>query len=102
MINISGLSKAQVLAALYNASRPLGLGFLQFDPAPMSETEANQLLEEHNYKGSIYFDYLKGRVMKVNLSGTEFDPRLYDRDNGEGSAQRVINDLKTNINPNNS
>lgn len=27
MINIKGLNKAKVLAALYNASKPLGLGF---------------------------------------------------------------------------
>lgn len=26
MINIKGLNKAKVLAALYNASKPLGLG----------------------------------------------------------------------------
>ncbi len=32
MINIKGLSKAKVLAALYNASKPLGLGILQYDP----------------------------------------------------------------------
>lgn len=32
MINIKGLNKAKVLAALYNASKPLGLGILQYDP----------------------------------------------------------------------
>jgi len=28
--------------------------------------------------------------MKVNLSGNELDPKLYDRDNGEGAAERAI------------
>lgn len=40
----------------------------------------------------IYFDYLQGRVMKVDLAGDELDPRLYDRDNGEGAARRAIYD----------
>lgn len=43
---------------------------------------------------SIYFDYLNGKVMKVDLGQDEFDPRLYDRDNGEGAAQRAIDNLK--------
>ena len=88
MIDISKLSKVKVLVALYNAAQPLGTGLLHYDPAPMSEEEAADLLEQ-----STYFDYVKGRVMKVDLSKNEFDPRLYDRDNGQGEAQRVISEL---------
>lgn len=88
-INLKGLNKAEVLAALYNASKPLGMGILHFDPAPMRAEEAESLL-----KGQTYFDYLKGRVMKVDLSGDELDPWLYDRDNGQGAAQRVIDSMR--------
>lgn len=28
--------------------------------------------------------------MKIDLSGNELDPRGYDRDNGEGTAERII------------
>jgi hypothetical protein len=97
MIDISNLDKALVLAALYNASKPQGLGLLHFDPKPMTREEAQQILDERNeYK---YFDYLKGRVMKVDISGDNFDPYLYDRDNGQGTAQKVVDNLtgdKTN------
>lgn len=90
MIDIKGLSKAAVLAALYNASKPLGLGMFQFDPAPITEEEASKLLKE-----TTYFDYLKGRVMKVDLqSDDSFDERLYDRDNGPGAAQRAVSKLR--------
>lgn len=87
-IDISKKDKAEVLAALYNASKPLGLGYLHFDPRPMSKEEARQLLAE-----TTYFDYLKGRVMKVRLDGTTLDERLYDRDNGPGAAERAIAQL---------
>lgn len=91
MVSTKGLRKSAVLAALYNASKPQGLGFLEFDPAPMSEKEAEELL-----KYGTYFDYLKGRIMKVDLrDDDEFDERLYDRDNGLGAAQRVINHICT-------
>jgi hypothetical protein len=84
-LNIKGKNKAAILAALYNNSRPQGMGFLHYDPKPMSEEEAAKILEE-----SSAFDYLKGRVLKVNLSGDAFDPRLYDRDIGEGAAASAL------------
>jgi len=85
MLDFKGLNKAQVLAALYNASRPLGMGFMHYNPTPMTEEEAQKELER-----TTYFDYLNGRVMKLNLGKDQVDPWLYDRDNGEGAAQRAI------------
>lgn len=92
MISIKGLDDGAVLAALYNASQPLGMGFLHFDPKPMSAQEAWEIIyaSETAADGTIYFDYLKGRVMKVRLGGPMLDPRLYDRDNGPGAAARAI------------
>lgn len=89
-VNITGLDKAAVLAALYNASKPQGMSFLQFVPTPMTIDDACKELDK-----GLYFDYLKGRVMKVDLtSDTEVDVRLYDRDNGEGASQRAIDALR--------
>ena len=90
MVDINGLNKAEVLAALYNNSKPLGLGTLQFDPKKMTVAEAEELLKQ-----TTYFDYLKGRVMKVDLSSDDgFEEWLYDRDNGNGAAERVIAELR--------
>jgi len=88
-IPLVGLDKAEVLAALYNASSPQGLGMLHFNPTPMTRAEAAELLEQYTR-----FDYLKGRVMKVDLSGDELDPWLYDRDNGTGAAERALTALE--------
>ena len=85
MLDIRNKDKAAVLAALYNAAKPLGMGFLFFDPTPMTITEAKNLLQQ-----TTSFDYVKGRVMKVDLSGSTFNPWLYDRDNGDGAAARAI------------
>ena len=87
-INISGLNKAEILAALYNSSKPLGYGILQFDPTPMTVDEAAELL-----KHTTNFDYLKGRVMKINLSGDELDTWGYSRDIGENAAEDIVSKL---------
>ena len=110
-VNIEGLNKADVLAALYNASQPMGMGFLQAGGAPldMDRAYAEQLLGfgsdasgdypagTASLRGNqLHFDYLYGRPLKLDLSSdTEFDPWGFDRDNGgDGAAQRVIDHLR--------
>jgi len=80
-INLKGIDKAVILAKLYNNSKVQGMGFLQAQSGDMTTEQARDLLKE-----STYFDYLHGKIMKVDLSGDSFDPWLYDRDNGKGSA----------------
>ena len=45
----------------------------------------------------LYFDYVEGHVIKCDISGDEFDERLYDRDCGEGRAAEVIDALRNGI-----
>lgn len=89
MISIAGLDKAAVLMALYDAARPLGMGFLHYRPEPMTREQADGLLAK-----SLHFDYVGGRPLKIDLSGDELNQGLYDRDQGEGAAQRCIDKLR--------
>jgi hypothetical protein len=88
-ISTQGIDKAELLAALYNAAKPLGMGYLHYTPEPMPREEAAELLKQ-----SDYFDYVKGRVMKVRIRGDELSPHMYDRDNGNGAAQAVVDSLR--------
>lgn len=90
MIDIRGLDKAEVLAALYNASHAQGMGFLHFTPERMTKEEAANLLKETSY-----FDYVKGRILKISLQTDDLEERLYDRDNGSGAAYRALEELLT-------
>ena len=95
-INIKGLDKSEVLAALYNNAKPQGMGFLHYDPTPMTKEQASELLEYYKKEDPIiYFDYLKGRVMKIRISEDSLNPRLYDRDNGQGACLRAIQTIKS-------
>ena len=94
-VSLVGLDKADVLAALYNASNPQGMGFLHYDPKPMTHEEAEALLKQNTD-----FDYLQGRIMKVDLSGDELDPWGYDRDNGQGAVENIIAELRKTGNVN--
>lgn len=101
-VSIKDLDKAAVLAALYNRARPMGMGFMHFIPGDMTLEEARKFLTVGDdgtqmFKGSgrpFYFDYLMGRCLKVDLNGDELDPCGYDRDYGEGAAEKVIAALR--------
>lgn len=85
-MNIKGLDKAEVLAALFNASHQQGMGFLDSRGGrDMTKERAAEIL-----KITGDFDYLDGRVMKISLDRDEVETRLYDRDNGQGAAERAI------------
>ena len=90
MVDIKGLDKARVLKALYEHRHVQGMGVFQamHEGVPTLEYFSG-LLEQ-----GTYFDYLGGRVLKVDLSGDEFDERLYDRDCGEGAAQQAVDSIK--------
>ena len=88
-MKITNTNRALVLAALYNASKCQGMGFFSYNPKPMTEEEAQKILDA----GHRYFDYLKGRVMKVDLTD-DVDFFLYDRDNGNGAGYRACKGLE--------
>lgn len=91
-VDIKGLDKAKVLQALFNNSKCQGNSFLSAmatGDADMSLKDAQQIV-----CNEFKFDYLRGRVMKVNIGGDSFDPWGYDRDNGEGAAARAIASIR--------
>lgn len=83
-MNISGHEKAEVLMVLYNRAMPQGMSYRQYTPQQMTLDEARAFLK--TYPG-LYFDYVKGRVMKVDLASDHVDTGLYNRDNGRDAAE---------------
>ncbi len=97
MVNIQGLEKWQVTKALHAKTHAQGMGFLH-DRGELTDEQAKEDVAQHTQdNGKIYFDYLRGRVMKVEISGDEFDPWLFDRDNYEGAAQEAITKLRAQL-----
>ena len=96
MITDTNLTIAETVARLYNASDVRGMGFLNAKSDAMTVAAAQKEVDRHTYSSmhgsTTSFDYLHGKVMKVMFSGdsSDFDPLLYDRDNGNGAALRAV------------
>ena len=90
MVLYEDLSKAEVLCALYNNAQCRGLGALHYKNEDLTVQEARKLLNN-----TTYFDYLFGRVLKIDLKDDKgFKEWLYDRDNGEGAAQASLDEYR--------
>ena len=88
-MNISNLDKAEVFAALYNAAKVEKYGFFFHHPCLVLDREqAAQLLSI-----TTNFDYLNGKVLKIDLSGDELDTYLYNRKNGPNAAENALKPL---------
>lgn len=103
-VSIAGLDKAELFAALYNHAQPLGMGFMQYDPTVLTKEVAQKMMEGGDDSarmfsgiGSrrvLYFDYVKGRPLKIDLSGDELETSLYNRDQGKDAAEKIIAKLR--------
>jgi len=113
-VDISGLDKADVLCALVNNGRVLGLGALQDIGRDITRKDAEELLDlgaDHERmfpsakksfdrdkeEGRIYFDYVFGKPIKTDIGPDQIDPWGYDRDNGRGACARVIAKLRASL-----
>jgi hypothetical protein len=95
LLDVTGLSKPQLLAAFYNAAAPRGMGFLQADPAPMTELEARDIIEKHG----LVFDYVKGRPLKLDFEGDALDLDDYDEDCRPGRGEIIVEVLRAGGSP---
>lgn len=90
-IDISGLDKAAVLRALFNAA--LTPAHKSYSYGQMTSQEAKLMFDAASPEK--YFDYVGSRCLKVSLNKGAVWPAKYDRDNGgPGSAKRAIEGLR--------
>lgn len=88
-IDVSDLKPWERLVALYGRAKVQGLGLLNYDPKPMTKEEAEKILSHDTY-----VDYVKGRLMKIDVGSDIIDTRNYNRDNGDGEAQLAIKEYR--------
>ena len=102
-IDVSDINPAELLAELYNRASVMGAGVFQRRDGEMTVEQAQALLDgteaETDYFGfnarergpgkPARFDYLYGRPLKLEINGKILRTWGYDRDHGQGAAQRA-------------
>lgn len=91
MINTEGLSKAEVLAALYNGSKTWRPDYSRKKIDWIAVKTAQLLISDYG----TYFKCLYGKILEVDLNfNKEFNEKLYDEYNGSGTAKNAIKNFR--------
>lgn len=92
IVDIRGLNKADVLAALYNNSF-LVIHTEEYSLEDMTRGEAEEILSKNTW-----VDYIKNRPIKVHFDKDDYIiTNLYDRTNGQGAGKRAIEELRRSL-----
>ena len=90
VVDCSDLERNAVIRALWQASGAASF-FATVAVAPPAALPTDDDIAAATQRSGAYIDYLAGRVMKIAFDKYPLiEPWLYDRDNGEGAAARVI------------
>lgn len=114
-ISYEGIDEAELIHGLYHGTRALGMGALH-DIGGLTVEQVRSDIEtlkpqkpwsmpaalpggsgSREPGGHLYFDYYRGRPLKCGIDTERkviTDPRLYDRDAGQGAARRVVDALR--------
>ncbi|KAL4904218.1 hypothetical protein BDW74DRAFT_179303 [Aspergillus multicolor] len=84
-VYIGDLNKLNLLYALWRCSYPL----LDHPDLPTQPVFNKQLALRAAAHTNWNFNYLQGRLIRANLSGSEVDPSGYDAWNGPGAFKRI-------------
>lgn len=93
VIDISDKDRNEVLAALYNASTPAGMGFEQYNPMTWTKEIAAMYFEQFgqpDVDGVIAFKWVMGRPLNCKFINNLVYVAGYNYDNEWGLAQRAI------------
>lgn len=98
LVDIKGLDKAAVLVVLWYNARMQGKSSSGYK-GELTLRRAKELIEQHCHTGMkgeeiIYFNYLNGKVIKIDLAPDVIDTCLYDRDNGADAGENAIEKLR--------
>ena len=101
-IEVTGLDIGELLAALWAGTRPLAL-YDRGDVTPeFCRAYYEQRRDELGERGitfGVLIDYIANRPLKVCIVERDdrlyiLSPMLYDRDAGDGTCQRVVDELR--------
>lgn len=92
MIDVEGIDRAELIAALHNRAVPTLIGRLLHSSGVATPEDVRKAfgraLDEH----VLVLDYWRGRPLKITLEGDELhNERLFDRDaGGDGVCAEVV------------
>lgn len=97
-VNIKGLSQAMVVAALYNAARPINRFWVVYPP--ITTAEITEIMEMYGISERNCFDFKTRFRVRIKIDQNTVSSIFYDTIVGQGAMRAIINDLYKHNDPN--
>lgn len=89
-IDVSRLNLIEIVKAAYDLSRPVGMGYLHYDPEPLTNEKATDLIDLKS-ENVVSLDYVKGRAVKFRVF--KENNKLYIRDSWYDHTESDLQEL---------
>ena len=89
-INVTGIDRATLLAALCNAASAQGLLNFELAYGTMTREDAQMLID----LGGPHFEYLCRQVLKIEFIGESQNSWLIVQDAGQGTAEEIVESIR--------
>jgi hypothetical protein len=94
MIEVTGRDYRKMVQKAYEFSKPQGLGYLHYTSEPLSDDEADELIDETNVFAIVSLDYVKGRSCKFTIYRDAETGKAYIKnswyDHSDHALQRLL------------
>jgi len=99
MINITGIDLVKFVKKVYELSNPQGLGFLHYNPQPLTDEEAEKYIFKKDNSCIVMMDYVKGRSCKMNVfkNGDIFEISDKWYDHTDNQLKELLNEFNIKL-----
>jgi|SRR5882762_6893106 len=94
MIDVTNVDLKEFIKEAYNLSKPVGLGFLHFQPGDLEDADVEKILNKQsvNKDGEcLSMDYINGRSCKMHIFNK--DGHLFIHDNWYDHTENQLKEL---------
>jgi len=98
LIDVSDILPARLLAELFNNASEDRHTLTKYDQTDnMGQLGAQTMLNKTNFvdKGA-YFESIRGRTLRVTITGWRIHPFQYDKIHGTGAVQTIVDTIRAN------
>ena len=96
LIDVTGADLTELVKSAYDLSKPQGMGFLHYRPEPLTDEQAQSLINNDDPRFPVSLDYVHGRAVKFNVQ--RIDGKLYIRDSWYDHSPEQLSQLLERVN----
>lgn len=96
LIDVSDINPGRLLAELFNNAQQDSQAETEYKVAEtMGKARTQLMLDKTNFSDrGAFFETIRGRTLRINITGHKINPFRYDQLHGQGSVQAIVDAIR--------